>query len=225
MSNPDRLFKDEIFEQFARIGKAVSSPKRLELLELLSQGEQTVEVLAKKTNMTIANTSRHLRVLYSSRLVQTSKEGLYVKYRLAGEEVLKYLSALRALGEARLTEIQDVAKNYYKGREGMEPSDYDSLVKRINEGTVIVLDVRPVDEYKAGHIPGAIPMPLKELNQRLADLPKGQEIVAYCRGPYCVLAVKAVEILRAEGFDAVCLGHGVKEWSFCGYPVEKSNIK
>lgn len=217
--NPNRRFKNSIYEQFARIGKALSSPKRLELLDLLCQGKRTVEVLAKETGMSIANTSQHLQVLRAARLAEADKEGLFVTYRLADQAVCEFFLSMRVLAETRLAEVERIARRFLEGREGMEPVDRDALRQRVREGAVMVLDVRPVEEYLAGHIRGAISIPLKELERRLSSLPRDQEIVAYCRGPYCVLAVQAVEMLRARGFQAVRLEDGVQDWRARGFPV------
>lgn len=217
--NPDRRFKDSIYEQFARIGKAVSSPKRLELLDLLCQGKRTVEVLARETGMSVANTSQHLHVLRAARLVEADKEGLFVTYRLAGQTVCDFFFSMRVLAETRLAEVEQITRRFLEGREGMAPVDREELRERVMEGAVTVLDVRPVEEYRAGHIPGAVSMPLKELEDHLAELPREQEIVAYCRGPYCVLAVQAVELLRAKGFKAVRFEDGIQDWRSRGFPV------
>ena len=219
MKNPNRRFKDEIYEQFSRIGKAVSSPKRLELLEILCQGERTVEVLAKETGLTVANASQHLHVLRAARLVETEKMGLYVTYRLADQMVCEFFLSMRVLAENRLAEVEQIKRQFLEGREGMEPVDREALLKHVREGTVTVLDVRPSEEYKAGHIPGAISIPLKELELRLSKLPRNQEIVAYCRGPYCVLAIQAVEVLRANGFPSVRLQEGIQDWRTMGFSV------
>jgi rhodanese-related sulfurtransferase len=219
MKNPNRLFKDEIYEQFSRIGKAVSSPKRLELLDILCQGERTVEALAKETGLTVANTSQHLQVLRTARLVETEKMGLYVNYRLADQMVCEFFLSMRVLAEKRLAEVEQIKRQFLEGREGMEPVDRDALLKRVRDGAVTVLDVRPSEEYKAGHIPGAISIPLKELELRLSKLPRDHEVVAYCRGPYCVLAIQAVEVLRAKGFHAVRLEEGIQDWRAMGFSV------
>lgn len=219
MRNPNRIFKDAIYEQFARIGKAVSSPKRLELLDLLCQAERSVEVLAKEAGLTVANASQHLQVLRAARLVDAEKEGLFVTYRLADQAVGEFFRAMRVLAESSLAEVEQIKRRFLKGREGMEPVDRDALLKRAREGAVAVLDVRPVEEYRAGHIPGAISIPLKELECHLFELPRDQEIVAYCRGPYCVLAVQAVEMLRAKGFNAVRLEEGIQDWRAMGFSV------
>jgi len=217
--NANRRFKDAIYEQFARIGKAVSSPKRLELLDLLCQGERTVEALASETQMTVGNTSQHLHVLRAARLVEAEKRGLYVSYGLADLAVCDLYRAMRGLAESRLAEVEQITRRFLEGREGMEPVDRESLLKRAHAGEVTVLDVRPVEEYRAGHIPGAISIPLQELERHLSELPHDQEIVAYCRGPYCVLAIRAVEVLRSKGFHAVRLEDGMPDWRADGLPV------
>lgn len=219
MKNPNRAFKDGIYEQFARIGKAVSSPKRLELLDLLCQGKRTVEVLAKESGMTIANASQHLQVLRAARLVEADKEGLYVIYRLADQSVCEFFHAMRVLAESQLAEVEQIKRRFLEGRAGMQPVDRKALLELVREGAATVLDVRPVEEYNAGHIPGALSVPLKELQLRLSDLPRDQEIVAYCRGPYCVLSIQAVEILRARGFQAVRLEEGIQDLRAMGFPI------
>jgi rhodanese-related sulfurtransferase len=220
MKTPSRQFKDAIYEQFSRIGKAVSSPKRLEMLDLLCQGEKTVETLSTETGLTLANTSQHLQALKAARLVDAEKEGLYVKYRLADEKVCEFFRTMRVLAENRLAEVDMIKRGFLEGREGMEPVNRDDLLKRVIEGGVTVLDVRPVDEYRTGHIPGALSVPLGHLKELLSKLPKDQEIVAYCRGPYCVLAVQAVEMLHEKGFKAIRLEESVQDWRAMGLPVE-----
>ena len=219
MKNPNRAFKDAIYEQFARIGKAVSSPKRLELFDILCQGPRTVEVLAKETSLTVANASQHLQVLRAARLVETEKEGLFVIYRLADPAVCEFFRAMRVLAESRLAEVEQIKRQFLEGREGMEPVNREALLELVRKGSVTVLDVRPAEEYNAGHIAGAISLPLKELEQRLSDLPRNQEIVAYCRGPYCVLSIQAVEMLRAKGFKAVRIEEGIQEFRALGFPI------
>jgi rhodanese-related sulfurtransferase/predicted transcriptional regulator len=219
MKNPNRRFKDAIYEQFSRIGKAVSSPKRLELLDILCQGERNVETLAKETGLTVANASQHLQVLRAARLVETEKMGLNVTYRLADQMVCEFFLSMRVVAENRLAEVEQIKRRFLEGREGMEPVDRDALLNRVREGAVTVLDVRPSEEYQAGHIPGAISIPLNELELRMSGLPPNQEIVAYCRGPYCVLAIQAVEVLRAKGFNAVRLEEGIQDWRAMGFSV------
>ena len=219
MKNPNRLFKDAIYEQFARIGKAVSSPKRLELLDLLCQGPRTVEVLAKESGLTVANASQHLQVLRTSRLVETEKEGLFVIYRLADQAVCEFFRTMRVLAESRLAEVEQIKRQFLEGREGMEPVDREELLALVRQGAVTVLDVRPVEEFNAGHLDGALSIPLKDLQLRLSDLPRDQEIAAYCRGPYCVLSVEAVEMLRAEGFQAIRIEEGIQDFRAMGFSI------
>jgi len=219
MKNPNRAFKDAIYEQFARIGKAVSSPKRLELLDLLCQGPRTVEVLAKESGLTVANASQHLQVLRAARLVDTEKQGLFVTYRLADPAVCEFFRAMRVLAENRLAEVEQIKRQFLQGREGMEPVNREELLSRVRQGAVTLLDVRPVEEFKAGHLVGALSIPLGQLKLRLTDLPRDQEIVAYCRGPYCVLSVEAVEILRAEGFQAIRVEEGIQDFSAMGFSI------
>jgi len=219
MKNPNRAFKDAIYEQFARIGKAVSSPKRLELLDLLCQGEKTVETLTHETGLTLPNASQHLQVLRAARLVEAEKEGLYVKYRLADQMVCQFFRSMRVLAENRLADVEQINRRFLEGKEGMEPVDRNDLLERVRQGAVTVLDVRPTEEYDAGHIAGAISLPLNKLERRLSDLPRDQEIVAYCRGPYCVLSIQAVEMLRARGFKAVRIEEGIQDFRAMGFPI------
>jgi len=219
VKNPNRLFKDAIYEQFARIGKAVSSPKRLELLDLLCQGKRTVEVLAKESGLAVANASQHLQILRAARLVESEKAGLFVVYRLADQAVCEFFRSMRVLAESRLAEVEQIKRRFLEGREGMEPVDRDGLLKLVREEAVTILDVRPVEEYNSAHIPGALSIPLKELKLHLAELPRDQEIVAYCRGPFCVLSVQAVEMLRGLGFNAVRLEEGIQDLRAIGFPI------
>jgi rhodanese-related sulfurtransferase len=222
MANAARQFKDSIYEQFARVGKAVSAPKRLELLDLLCQGPRTVEALANQAGISVANTSQHLQVLRGARLVETEKQGLYVEYRVADDQVCRFFHSLRELAETRLAEVEQVTRTYLSERGAMEPVQSDELLRRVRDGEVTVLDVRPSEEYRAGHIPGALSVPLSELKKRLAELPKDREVVAYCRGPYCVMAIEAVGLLRKKGFKAHRLEQGVVDWRARGWRVERS---
>jgi rhodanese-related sulfurtransferase/DNA-binding transcriptional ArsR family regulator len=215
-----RQYKDTLYEHFARPGKAVAAPKRLELLDLLGQGPRTVEALAEQAALSVANTSRHLQVLRASRLVEAEKKGLYVEYRLAGDAVSSFLLSLRTLAEARLAEVERVTREYFEERGAMEPVQGDDLLRRVKNGEVTLLDVRPAEEYRAAHIPGAISIPVGELKARLKELPKRREIVAYCRGPYCVMAVEAVELLRKSGFKAHRMEQGVVDWRARGWRLE-----
>lgn len=216
----NREFKDIIYDQFSRLGKAVSAPKRLEMLELLSQGPRTVEDLAGLAAVSIANASQHLQVLRATRLVAAEKKGLHVEYRLADEQVCRFLLALRALAEARLTEVAEVTRAFLESHKAMEPVGQEELLKRARSGEVTVLDVRPASEYEAGHIPGALSVPLDELKARIKQLPKGREVIAYCRGPYCVMAIEAVAQLRKKGFRAFRMEQGVTDWRARSWKVE-----
>jgi rhodanese-related sulfurtransferase len=220
---PDRRFKDAIYEQLARMGKAVSAPKRLELLDLLSQGPRTVEMLADLASVSIANASQHLQVLRAARLVEAEKKGLHVEYRLAGDDVGTFFLALRNIAEGRLAEIAVVTREYLGQRDTMETVAGDELLRRVKQGEVTVLDVRPSEEYRAGHIPGAVSIPVGELKARFKELPKSRDVVAYCRGPYCVFAVEAVELLRKKGFKAHRMEEGVLDWRSRGWRVDAEN--
>src|SRR5215471_4417650 len=215
-----RHFKDEIFAQFARIGKALSSGCRLELLELLAQGERAVEDLAMETSKSVANISQHLQVLRHAQLVESRREGNYIKYRLADENVLHLWIALRDLGQARLAEIRRLVDTYLKDRNSLEAISCAELQRRIKREGAVVLDVRPAQEFAAGHIAGARSIPVAELRTRIKEIPKRRIIVAYCRGPYCVFADQAVGILRDAGYKALRLEEGFPEWQIKGLPVE-----
>jgi rhodanese-related sulfurtransferase/DNA-binding transcriptional ArsR family regulator len=216
----DRQFKDTLYEQFARIGHALSTPKRLEILDLLGQGERSVEVLARQANLSVPNASQHLKVLRSARLVDSQRDGLYVYYRLADSAVWRLWAALRDLGELRLTEISELLRSIYGDAHGLDLVDRPTLWRMAQEGEVTVLDVRPTTEFESGHVPGATSVPLEELEQRLSEIPRDQPVVAYCRGPYCLLAVEAVELLRRHGFGARRMKDGFPEWREDGLPVE-----
>jgi rhodanese-related sulfurtransferase len=210
---------NQLFQEVARIGHALGSAPRLALVDLLRQGPRTVEALAREVGLSLANTSQHLRVLRRARLVETEKHGTYVTYRIAGRGVDDFYGVLRALAEARLVEVQQIAQAFVQKRGSLEPIDRRRLWARVQAGEVTVLDVRPVEEYRAAHIAGAVSMPLKELEARLGRLPLDREIVAYCRGPYCVLAPEAVKVLRARGYRAAVLEDGVSEWRAQGLPL------
>ena len=215
-----REFKNRIYEQFARISRAMASPRRLELLDVLCQGPRTVEELARQTGLSVSNTSQHLKALREARLIEGDKEGLYVTYRLADEAVCDFYRALRQLAEQRLTEVERVLDEFLRSWDQAEPVDRHELLERVEGGAVTVLDVRPIEEYAAGHIAGALSMPLPQLEARLSELPRDEEIVAYCRGRYCVLAVRAVQLRQARGFRAVRLEDGVDDWRAGGRRVE-----
>lgn len=210
-----RALKDDVFGQLARIGKALASPKRLELLDVLCHGPRTVEALARETAMSVPNASQHLQALRAARLVEPEKRGLYVTYRLA-EGVEGLTVGLRRLAEARLTEISETTRSFLEERGALEPVCGEALLARARSGEVTVLDVRDVEEYRAGHLPGARSVPLAELQARLAELPRDREIIAYCRGPYCVLAIEAVRTLRDAGFVAHRLHTGPPDWRAAG---------
>jgi rhodanese-related sulfurtransferase/DNA-binding transcriptional ArsR family regulator len=216
----DRQFKDALYEQFARIGHALSTPKRLEILDLLGQGERSVEVLARQANLSVPNASQHLKVLRSARLVDSRRDGPYVYYKLADSAVWRLWATLRDLGQLRLTEITELVRSIYRDADGVDLVDRPTLWRMAQDGEVTVLDVRPTAEFESGHIPGATSVPLEELEQRLSEIPRDQPVVAYCRGPYCVLAVEAVERLRRHGFTAQRMKDGFPEWREDGLPVE-----
>lgn len=217
-----QAFKTELFEEFARIGKALSSGRRLELIELLAQGGQVVEELAAETGMSVANTSRHLQILRSAHLVAVNRQGTYARYRLSDDHVLRLWLSLREVGEMQLAEIERVVEGFFKDRKELEATTCEDLLKQIKAGSVVVLDVRPEQEYSAGHIRGARSIPMNELEARLKEIPKRKTIVAYCRGPYCVLADEAVALLRAKGFNALRFGGGFPDWKAQGLPVERA---
>jgi rhodanese-related sulfurtransferase len=212
--------KTAIYEHIARIGQATASPSRLELLDLLSQGARTVEALAHQTGKSVATTSHHLQVLRRARLVEAHKAGLYVTYRLADPQVGAFFLQLRSLAESRLAEVQHVTRQYLEERGALEPVGNDELVRRVRAGEVTLIDVRPREEYVTAHIPGAISVPLADLGKRLRTLQKRRDIVAYCRGPYCVMALDAVDLLRRKGFRAHRLEQGVPEWRAQGWRVD-----
>jgi rhodanese-related sulfurtransferase/DNA-binding transcriptional ArsR family regulator len=214
-----RTTKTELNEQFARIGKALASPRRIELLDLLAQGERSVETLAAATNMSVTLTSSHLQALRRARLVDTRREGPRVFYRLSGDDVYALLTTLRAVAHDRLAEVDRVLRDYFGAADSLEPIDRHELVRRARAGEVVLLDLRPREEYEAGHIPGAVSIPLDDLEERLALLPPRAEIVAYCRGPYCVMAPRGIAILRRHGYRVRRLEDGVGDWRLAGLPV------
>jgi rhodanese-related sulfurtransferase/DNA-binding MarR family transcriptional regulator len=214
-----RDFKDRLYAEFARIGKAIASPHRLEILEILAQGERTVESLAAETGLSVANASRHLQQLRQAQLVLARREGLFVHYRLTGREVVSLVLALRHTAERHLAEVDRVVRDFLGDREGFEPVTPDELAQRMTTGEVVLLDVRPEQEYAAGHIAGARSMPVADISTRLGELPRDKEYIAYCRGPYCVYADEAVAVLRANGRTAHRLTDGYPEWWLAGRPV------
>lgn len=216
-----REFKDQLYAQFARVGKALASPQRLELLDLLAQGERSVEELAREAALTVANASQHLRVLRDARLVESRKEGQYVYYRLADPAVFALWRAVREVGERQLAEIDRLVETYMRHPEQLEPLSREHLARRVATGDAILLDVRPALEYRQGHIAGARSIPVEHLEARLRELHPEQEVVAYCRGPYCVFADEAVTLLRARGFNARRYAEGYPEWAAAGLPIER----
>ncbi len=217
-----RQTKDQLFAHFARIGAAVSSPKRLEILDLLAQTDRPVEAVAEQVALTVGNTSAHLKVLYAARLVDRRREGQRVIYRLADPGVFRFLRELQALGRTRLAEVDQLVRRYYDAPDEFEAVTPSELRRRLVEDDVLVLDVRPADEYRAAHIPGARNIPPTELGRRLARLPRGRDIVAYCRGPYCLFSVEAVALLRRRGYRARRLTAGFPDWRALGHPVAAS---
>ena len=215
-----RKFKDRLYGQFALIGKALASPARLELLELLAQGPRTVEALASESNLSIANASQHLQVLRQSGLVESEKHGLFVEYRFAGNDVFELCRALRIVAETRSAELERIVRDHFGDRSESEAVSMDELLKRARKADVVILDTRPAPEFAAGHIAGAISVPVEDLQQELRKLPKNKEYVAYCRGPYCVYADRAVEFLRKHGRRTRRLIEGFPEWKAAGLPVE-----
>ena len=215
-----RIFKDSLYAEFAVLGKALSNPHRLELLDLLAQGERGVEELAREAVLTLANASAHLQVLRQARLVEAEKRGLNVVYRLAAPEVFRLWRTLRDVGSMRLAEIDRLVENYFTDRDELEAVDPEELSQLLKDGSVIVIDVRPELEYDQGHIPTARSVPVHELKRRLDELSREVEIVAYCRGPYCVYSDDAVRLLHQKGFRARRLSEGFPEWRAAGYPVE-----
>ena len=213
------MARAELHEQFARIGKAIASPKRIELLELLCQGERPVDALAWATGMGVTNASQHLQVLKAAGLVSARRDGTRVHYRAADDSVCRFTSELGTVARARLAEVDRLAREYLDDRDALEPLTRRELLARMRRGDVVVIDVRPHDEYAVGHIAGALSLPLPELPRRLRELPRRKLIVAYCRGPYCVLAPEALALLRASGFNARKLADGFPEWRATGHPV------
>lgn len=212
--------KQALFVQFAAVAKAVAHPHRLELLEQLAQGERSVEVAADRTRMSMANASQHLQHMRRAGLVASRRDGKFVFYRLTDDTVLNLLASLRLIAERNMAEVERVVRSYFQNRDSLEPVSRKELVDRLKAGLVTILDLRPEDEFALGHVPGALNIPLGELEKRLADFDPGQEIIAYCRGPYCVLSYEAVAVLRARGFKVRRLEDGLPEWRAAGLPIE-----
>ena len=215
-----RVFKDDLYLQFARIGKALGSPHRLEVLELLGQSERTVDSLARELGASVANVSQHLQILRQSALVESRKHGQFVYYRLPDPAISDLLQTLRTVSERRLADLDRLVREHFGDRSGTEPVSMPELLRRVQNGDVVVLDTRPASEYEAGHIAGAVSVPIADLRRRLRDLPRDKQYVAYCRGPYCVYADQAVEILQSKRRRATRLREGFPEWRSAGFPVE-----
>jgi len=218
----NKQLSEAVFEQVARIGKAVANPKRLELLELLSQSPRTVESLARETAMSQANTSQHLKALRTAHLVKTTRDGTSVWYRLTDDTVADFFRALRVLAITHLAELDRIVGEYFTNQTGYQPVDQKTVQARIKNADVTVIDVRPVGEYLSAHIPGAISIPIDELQQRMSELPKEQQIVAYCRGPYCIWSGQAVDMLVKAGFNAAHLSDGVLDWRARGFRISSA---
>lgn len=220
---PNNSPKNAVFDNFAEVAKALGHGHRLRILEHLAQGERSIDVLAQLTGLSLANTSQHLKRLRAAGLVNSSKEGKYVVCRLSGDSVIDLMSALQRTGEEHVAEVQEVVSSYFQKRDHMEALSRHQLIERMQEGVVTVLDVRPEDEFEMAHIPGAINIPVKQISDRLSELPDEQEVIAYCRGPYCVFAYEAVALLRKKGFKARRLEDGYPEWKADGFPTESGD--
>lgn len=220
---PDRAIKIELFDQFARVAQALASGRRVEIVDVLANGERGVEELARQVGMSVANTSRHLQVLKEAGLVAATRDGTRVRYRLASPVVYQFWVALRSLAAERLPGVKGLVEAYLGSREGLEPISADELLARLRAGEpLVVVDVRPSEEYRAAHVAGAVSIPLDELEQRLRELPRDREIVAYCRGPYCAFAPEAVRTLREQGLTARHLADGLPEWAAAGNGIESA---
>lgn len=217
--------KQALYSEFAAVARAFGSPRRLEILEHLAQAERGVDALATRVGQSVANVSQHLQLLKRAGLVTSRRDGKFVRYRLMNGAVLNTLSALFKIAESNLVEVERTRRRYFSDRDGMEPVSRDELLRRTREGLVTVLDVRPSDEFEAAHLPGAVSIPLDNLEKRLAELNPEQEIVAYCRGPWCVMSFEAVALLRARGFRVRRLEEGLPQWKAAGLPVEGAGTK
>jgi rhodanese-related sulfurtransferase/DNA-binding transcriptional ArsR family regulator len=216
-------FKQDVYLQLARVAKAVGHANRLELLEFVAQGPRSVDELASMTKLSVANASKHLQELRQAGLVKARKEGVRVFYEVAGSDVVDLLGSLRVVAESRIAEVSQLLRTYITSRDDLEPVPAKELLQRAKQGLVTVLDVRPPEEYAAGHVPGAINVTLEALASHLRRLPKGREVIAYCRGPYCLLSVDAVAMLRDKGYKARRMEDGFPEWKAAGMPVEEES--
>lgn len=222
MAQSARPFKNRTYEQLALIGKALCSPIRLEIIDVLSQRPRTVEDLSTEIGQSIANTSQHLQVLRSARLIESERRGTYITYRIANRQILALASLIHRVGESRLAEIQEITREFLEAHDALEKIDCRALMKRMRRAELTLLDVRPAEEYAAGHIPNAVSIPVEELRRQIARLPKDREVVAYCRGPLCVMSIEAVKILRKKGFHANRWDQSVADWAAQGLPLEIS---
>jgi rhodanese-related sulfurtransferase/DNA-binding transcriptional ArsR family regulator len=215
-----REFKDKVYDELAKITKALANPHRLEIVELLAQGEFSVEQISIQTNLSIANTSQHLQVLKTAQLVDVTRQGNFIHYRLANANVFKAWKALRDLGLERIASIEKIVKDFRQSKFKFESVTIDDLVKKLKSEKITILDVRPEAEFKKGHIEKAISIPIEQLESRLKELPRRNQIVAYCRGPFCVYADEAVALLNKAGYKATRLNEGFPDWSLMGLPIE-----
>jgi rhodanese-related sulfurtransferase len=215
-----RQFKDKVYKELARITKSMANPHRMEIIELLGQGEFSVEQIAAQTNLTVANASQHLQVLKTAQLVEVNRQGNFIFYRLSNDNVFRAWKALRELGVERIAAIEKVVKEFRKSKSDLETVTIDELIEKLESGKVTILDVRPEAEYNQGHIAGAISIPIDELARRLKELPKRSEIIAYCRGPFCVYADEAVSILSKAGYKAKRLEEGFPDWKLEELPID-----
>jgi rhodanese-related sulfurtransferase/DNA-binding transcriptional ArsR family regulator len=220
MKSTDAQHKARLYESIGRVALALGSSARLQMLEFVAQGERSVDVLATMTGLSIANTSKHLQTLRQAGLVTARKEGLRVHYSIAGNDVAVLVSALREVAEHRVADVEQVLRVWLANRDEMEAVPATEVLDRAKKGLVVVLDVRPPEEFAAGHLPGAINIPIHELEKRLRELPKRQEVIAYCRGPYCLMSYDAVSLLRKKGRKARRLEAGLPEWRAAGFPIE-----
>lgn len=219
---PDRAAKEALFDEFARVAKALSSGRRAEIVDVLANGERSVERLAQELNLTVANVSQHLQVLRRAGLVKGRRDGTFIYYALAAPEVVTFWRSLQAIAGNRVSDVERLARAYLGDHDGLEAVTKEELKKRLRSKDVFVLDVRPPEEFDAGHIPGALSIPLAELKRRLRELPKDKEIVAYCRGQYCSFAPEAVRYLTGKGYEAKLLRDGLPDWASAGLPLEHS---
>lgn len=217
-----REFKDKVYSELAKVTKAIGNPRRMEIIDLLAQGPFSVEKIAEQTSLSIANASQHLQILKGARLVEISRKGNFIYYHLASEKVFHAWRALRDLGLIQNAEAEKLIRDFYNSRHQLEPVSMEELRQKINNQDVVVLDVRPDEEYERGHIHRAISIPIEELTKRMEELPRQTEIIAYCRGPLCVYADEAVALLREQGFKAKRLKEGFPDWATLGFPIEKS---